>query len=368
MTATVIIGCSSDAANCRSLFMDAGVDAVWGQPLPPSERILADIAEGRIRRLGQMAAQLPGCKRLLLVDDSAVTVKHFIRRLKLTLPASWTIQSRPDLDKVITRLLNKTIYYDVIITGEYFRGSDKIKGSDFITRVRDGGYEGIIIGCSADPRFVEKHLECGADLAWTKPPPSNELIVSQLLRLLPRLNAPEPIQMYNKQIITQVEVVDAAVVAAVTAFNHSLDSQVKPKLTKKNISKPGRKGHISIEEEMRESGMVLKDLSHNSLPIVIITPENSVHNPLSTKCPGFKRVQFVLENTSIHCYSERDPPSKTVPPTGDLDDPADAAMEIPMGSVKKSATGKEMFVARRLGGGRRNTATREDSDDEEDDY
>ena len=122
MSTTVIIGCSqADEPSSYSLLMEAGADTVWSPiAMPTPEAALTEIALTRIKRLGsqgQMASQLPGCKRLLLVDDSAVNTKHFVRRLKLTLPASWLIRTRNDLEKVMQKILDKTSYYDVIITG-----------------------------------------------------------------------------------------------------------------------------------------------------------------------------------------------------------------------------------------------------------
>ena len=122
MSTTVIIGCSApDEPSSYSLLMEAGADTVWSpSAMPTPEAALTEIALTRIKRLGsqgQMASQLPGCKRLLLVDDSAVNTKHFVRRLKLTLPASWLIRTRNDLEKVMQKILDKTSYYDVIITG-----------------------------------------------------------------------------------------------------------------------------------------------------------------------------------------------------------------------------------------------------------
>lgn len=40
-------------------------------------------------------------------------------------------------------------------------------GSEFMRRLRQEGYLGILIGCSGD-HLLEQHLICGADISWTK--------------------------------------------------------------------------------------------------------------------------------------------------------------------------------------------------------
>ena len=86
---------------------------------------------------------------------------------------------------------------------------------------------------SADQRFLEKHLTVGADLAWTKPPPPNEIIVSQFINLLPKLLVPEPMYIYNKKIVKSYDMLDKSVVEAITAYNHSYDSTKKVGVTRK---------------------------------------------------------------------------------------------------------------------------------------
>lgn len=125
----------------------------------------ADIASARISKLGQGSAQLPGCRRMLIVDDSKVQfmskasivmdsmmkfyVHHFgfrlgffppsffispfpfpvlsnkvncrvlIRRLKLALPPSWDILSSCCAEDVFDDIIKKVEHYDIIITDEY---------------------------------------------------------------------------------------------------------------------------------------------------------------------------------------------------------------------------------------------------------
>ena len=72
MSSTVIIGCTGNADEAAREMFQAGADNVWGKPMPHTREMISDIAAARVARLGDGAAKLPGCKKLLIVDDSKV--------------------------------------------------------------------------------------------------------------------------------------------------------------------------------------------------------------------------------------------------------------------------------------------------------
>lgn len=415
LNTTVLIGCvnkfepdKEKLAASKQALMAAGADIVWEEPLNMSApEILASIAAVRIKRLGPFGAQLPGNKKFLLVDDSAVTVKSFVRRLKLAVPASWAIRTKPDLEKVMGKLLARSRYFDVIITGEYFGGGgDKVTGSVFMSRLRDNGYPGIIISCSADSRFIEKHLSCGADLAWPKPPPSNEIIVSQLLSqdLLYKLKNPEPMEMFAKQVTPKVGQMREDVVLAITAYNKAHDSKTKVKTNRKNAARTARLAAQQKEKEEKESSTAdaatsvsapdaaTASTTAGSVPVepttgqsedLLSTPRklelSADPNHLSPMVPstsaeevsprepeglepGRRGVQFNMDVTRRARYKAKSPPEEFLTMTDiEFDDDEDDEEDI-AARLAKQPTKKEVFTVSRPGARR---VAEKDEDDED---
>lgn len=228
MSSAIIIGCISkettEIPKEQERFMSNGCDLVWTEPFQSTDMLVMDIAQCRKKYIGS-AANLPGNKKLLLVDDSPIIIKKLTKNLKKVLPCSWRIDGKNGLESIMSKLLGKTAYYDIIIANESFPGNNRITGSEFFKQMRGVGHQGLLIGFSAGDN-EGKHRDSGADMAWSKTnPPSNDLIISYFLKEdhLVRISAPRPIELYLRRIEKYYDAMAEASITAATDFNKAYD-------------------------------------------------------------------------------------------------------------------------------------------------
>jgi hypothetical protein len=85
-----------------------------------------------------------------------------------------------EFESDITTGLTDVHTFGVIITDQHFDDSDTL-GTQLAEDLRKKyAYKGIVIGCSGDD-CEQKFTDAGANIFWSKPPPSNDEIVRGLI-------------------------------------------------------------------------------------------------------------------------------------------------------------------------------------------
>ena len=310
-------------------FRESGVDSIWIEPFQSIDKLIQDIAQCRIKKLG-VGAQLPGNKKLLLVGHVPSTLKMFTNKLKKVLPTSWRIDGLSELEKIKSKLLDRQIYYDIIIANE----GEGVLGSEFFRSMRSRGHLGLLIGFSAGDN-EKKFRECGADLFWSKlNNNSSDVYISYFLKeeSLSKINAPRPIELFMKKVEKYYETLnDASMIAA--AYYNEMSNPYKDRLKARGDKQLNFHYETKAEQKKRKNDTqrLKARMARNAATTAEALPSNSE----STK--NIETDESILETEIITTGTGTADGSKSTATTSITTVPVPAVQPFPSMIIGKAA-------------------------------
>ena len=127
---------------------------------------------------------LEGERTLLIVDDVKINRSMLGRRIQKNVAPKWKILEASTGEEALA--LCEDTKFDVIIVDQYMESANGVLlGTQVVAEMRRRGSQSVLVGNSGNDMMTD-FKDCGADLFWTKPLPSNPEMIRQLHDALER--------------------------------------------------------------------------------------------------------------------------------------------------------------------------------------
>ena len=164
-------------------------EATEGSSVPPSSRGPQDQVAARAADNDKLRP-IQESISILIMDDIKMNRSMLKRRLqKAVAPnAEFVLVSTGEeaLRVCIKKQSERNQAFDIIVCDQYMDDAGGVMlGTDTIIALRRERIDSLIIGCSGND-LSNEFIESGADIVWSKPMPSNEVIISQFRKAIPQ--------------------------------------------------------------------------------------------------------------------------------------------------------------------------------------